>query len=280
MLKEGQYLHQAFILFPKHFDPIIIMFVRIGELSGRLPDTLNCAITYLKFKQNMVRKSKKYLLYPALLFFVLFAVLYGFVYIVIPQFQDSGLDLNIWHLKIVSFVLDSFLFLFAFTLIFTCLRMLFPQFREKTTHLIFQIPFIGSLYYKIQSGYFLKILAILLSEKVPTPWALQCLQSTIPFPSIRLQYEACGTALKQGQSISKALGELDIIKSLVVTVDTNDWIKRLDDIAETQLQSAQAQMSQRIRMINPITVLFTGSIITLIILTIFTPLYEQLHVMV
>lgn len=280
MLKEGQYLHQAFALFPKQFDPIIIMFVQMGELSGRLPDTLNCAITYLKFKQNLARKSKKYLFYPALLFFVLFSVLYAFVHIVIPELQDATLDINTGYLTAIAVVLDVLLVIFVTLLIFMLLRMIFSKFAEKTASLVFIIPFIGPLYYKLQSGYFLKILAILLSEKVPAPWALECLQSAIPFPSIRLQYQLCAAALKQGQSVSTALGLLDVINGLLITIDKDSWIKRLDDIAETQLQSTQERMSLMIRMIEPAMVLITGGVITIIILTIFTPLYEHLHVMV
>lgn len=280
MLKDGQYLHQAFALFPKQFDPIIIMFIKMGEQSGRLPDTLNCAISYLKFKQVLARKSKKYLFYPLLLFFVLFGVLYAFVHVVIPQLQDATLDLNTWHLTIIAIVLDALLVMFLALLTFTLLRMVFPKFAEKTAHLIFIIPFVGPLYYKLQSGYFLKILAILLSEKVPAPWALECLQVAIPFPSIRQQYQACAYALKQGQSVATALGQLDAIKGLLITIDSDNWIKRLDDIAETQLQSTQERMSLMIRMIEPAMVLLTGGMITMIILSIFTPLYEHLHVMV
>ena len=280
MLKKGQYLYQAFSLFPKQFDSITIMFVKMGELSGRLPDSLNCAISYLKFKKDLTRKSQKYLFYPILLFFVLFAVLYGFVHIVIPQFQDSGLNLDTWYLTIIVVALDVLLIAFLFVSIFVFLRMIFPKFSEKTAFLIFKIPLIGTLFYKLQSGYFLKILAILLSEKIPFPWALQCIQTAIPFPSIRLQFQSCANALKQGQSVGKALEELDAIKNTLVTIDTNNWIKRLDDIAETQLQSAQERLSQTIRMIESAMVLVTGGIITLIVLTIFTPLYEQLNVMV
>lgn len=280
MLKKGQYLHQAFALFPKQFDPIIIMFVRMGELSGRLPDTLNCAISYLKFKQNLARKSKKYLFYPALLFFVLFGTLYAFVHAVIPQLQDASLDLNTWHLTAIAIVLDTLLLIFLILLIFMLLRIMIPKFSQKTSHLIFMIPFVGSLYYKLQSGYFLKILAILLSEKVPAPWALQCLQEAIPFPSIRAQYQSCAAALKEGKSVTVALGQLDVIKGVLITVNTENWIKRLDDIAETQLQSTQERMSLMIRMIEPTMVLLTGAVIAVIILSIFTPLYEHLHAMV
>lgn len=280
MLKDGQYLHQAFALFPKQFDPIIIMFVRMGELSGRLPDTLSCAISYLKFKQNLARKSKKYLIYPALLFFVLFSVLYAFVHIVIPQLQDASLDLKTWHLTVIAVILNTLLISFLILFTFLLLRMMIPKFSEKTAYLIFTIPFVGPLYYKLQSGYFLKILAILLSEKVPAPFALQCLQEAIPFPTIRNQYQSCAALLKQGQSVSAALGQLDTIKGVLITIDTDNWIKRLDDIAETQLQSTQERMSSMIRMIEPAMVLLTGGVIIMIILSIFTPLYEHLHVMV
>ncbi|MEK7654967.1 MAG: type II secretion system F family protein [Pseudomonadota bacterium] len=280
MLKDGQYLHQAFALFPKQFDPIIIMFVRMGELSGRLPDTLNCAITYLKFKQNLARKSKKYLIYPVLLFFVLFGVLYAFVHVVIPQLQDATLDLSTWNLTVIAALLDTLLISFLVLLAFIVLRMMIPKFSEKTAHLIFKIPFVGPLYYKLQSGYFLKILAILLSEKVPAPFALQCLQETIPFATIRSQYQSCAALLKQGQSAAVALGQLDAIQGVLITIDTDNWVKRLDDIAETQLQSTQERMSLMIRMIEPAMVLLTGGVITMLILSIFTPLYEHLHVMV
>lgn len=280
MMKEGQYLHQAFSLFPKQFDPIIVMFVRMGELSGRLPDTLNCAITYLQFKQNLAQKSKKHLFYPALLFCVMFSVLYAFVHIVIPELQDATLDLNTGYLTTIALALDVLLIIFLTLLVFMLLRLGFPKFAEKTASLVFIIPFVGAVYYKLQSGYFLKILSILLSEKVPALWALECLQSAIPFPSIRLQYQSCATALKQGLSVSNALGQLDIINGLPITIDADNWIKRLDDIAETQLKSTQEHMSLMIRMIEPTMVLLTGGMITMIILTIFTPLYEHLHVMV
>lgn len=280
MLKEGHYLHEAFALYPKQFDSILVMFVRVGELSGRLPDTLSCAITYLKFKKALMEKSKKYLFYPVLLFFVLFGVLYGFVHVVIPQLQDTALFLNTWHLSIIAEVLNVFLVLFLSFFLFILLRMLSPHFAEKTAHWFFIVPYIGPLYYRLQSGYFLKILAILLSEKVPVSWALECLQNAIPFPSIRRQYQSCATLLKQGHSISMALKELDMIKSSLITMDTNNWIKRLDDIAEIQLQSAQERMSMVIRMIEPAMVLLTGGVIALIVLTIFTPLYDYLHVMV
>jgi type II secretory pathway component PulF len=102
----------------------------------------------------------------------------------------------------------------------------------------------------------------------------------ITFPSIRLQYQACAAALKQGQPVTAALRHLDTIKGLPIAMDTDHWIKRLDDIAETQLQSTQERMSQMVRMIEPIMISITGGIIIMIIMTVFTPLYEQLHVMV
>ncbi len=276
MLKDGAYLHEALALFPKQFDPIVIMFIRVGELSGRLPDTLMCAITYLDFKNSLKQKSLQLLFYPLILLIVLFGVLYSFVHLIIPQLETSNLGCNTKSLYVVYFALNTLLIFFLFLGTFGIICSLVPQIIKKTNCIIFKIPFIGSTYYNLQSAYFLKILAILLTAKIPTVFVFESLEATIPFQKIKKQYQACSIALKLGQPLGQVLSNISNIKNMIV-IGSDDWIKKIDDIAETQLHTTQERMTIIMRIIEPLTLLLTGGILVMIILTVFNPLYDHLH---
>lgn len=277
-LQNGQYLHQALIQFPQYFDAIIIMFVRMGELSGRLPDTLNCAIMYLKFKQDLTYKTKKHLFYPLMLLIVLCCVLYAFAYVIIPQMENQTMIDDTWYIKLSYFILNIFIILLTILIIFLCLRAVSPWLKNKTASWLFYLP-LGSIYYRLQQGYFLKILAILLMQKVPPSWALMCLESAIPFPKIQKQYAKCASDLKEGKSLSKALQNLDCIQGYIIAVGSDHWIQYLDEVAQIQLQKAQEELSSVVRMIQPLAVLMTGAMIILLASSLFIPLYGQLAFM-
>ena len=84
---EGKTLAESFAQYPQYFSDLYCNLVKSGEKSGTLDKTLFRLAAYLEKTENLKRKIKKALIYPAAIMVVALLVSLVLLFFVVPQFQ-------------------------------------------------------------------------------------------------------------------------------------------------------------------------------------------------
>lgn len=85
---EGKSLAESFAQYPQYFSDLYCNLIKSGEKSGTLDKTLIRIATYLERTENLKRKVKKALVYPAAIMTVAFGVSLILLLFVVPKFES------------------------------------------------------------------------------------------------------------------------------------------------------------------------------------------------
>ena len=87
----------ALAAFPQVFNKVFISLIRAGELSGQLTEVFENLGTTLRWQDELIAQTRKLLIYPAMVFFVVGAVVIFLLLYLVPQIvgllKTMGLEL-------------------------------------------------------------------------------------------------------------------------------------------------------------------------------------------
>ena len=96
-IEGGKTLSEALAAFPKVFNKVFISLIRAGELSGQLTDVFENLGTTLRWQDELIAQTRKLIIYPAMVFFVVGGVVIFLLLYLVPQvvglLKTMGLDL-------------------------------------------------------------------------------------------------------------------------------------------------------------------------------------------
>ncbi|MBF0563007.1 MAG: type II secretion system F family protein, partial [Alphaproteobacteria bacterium] len=93
-VKGGIDLGDALEEHPDFFSPIFINVIRAGMLSGKLAGSLTQMAEYLENLDELQRKIRGALSYPAFMFVAFFLVFNGMIFGILPRFQVMYANLH------------------------------------------------------------------------------------------------------------------------------------------------------------------------------------------
>lgn len=110
-ISNGRTFSEAVERHPHVFSPIIQHMSRIGEETGRLDQMLKSVAEHLQYIEHIISETKRALIYPAFLFFVVSGAIIFWFWYVVPQimvlFEDLGVELPGITLLLI-FISDMF----------------------------------------------------------------------------------------------------------------------------------------------------------------------------
>jgi general secretion pathway protein F/type IV pilus assembly protein PilC len=96
-IESGQTFAESLARHPKVFPPLILNLARIGEETGNLDEMLMRASTHLRHIQEIISSTRRSLMYPSFLLFMVFGSAVFWFYYVVPKlvelFKDMGVEL-------------------------------------------------------------------------------------------------------------------------------------------------------------------------------------------
>jgi type IV pilus assembly protein PilC len=177
-ISGGKTLGESFAQYPQYFSPLYCNLIKIGEKSGMLEKILTKLADYIEKTENLKRKVKKAMIYPAAIMSVAGVVSLILLLFVVPRFQDIfksfGAQLPYFTRLVISFshFLRSYwwLILLAGFGVFYWLRHLHRTrllFREKVDEMILHILIIGPILRKSIIARYTRTFAITLDAGMP-----------------------------------------------------------------------------------------------------------------
>jgi type IV pilus assembly protein PilC len=293
----GHRLSQGLQTYPECFPALYVGMVRMAEAHGDLGHVLSSLADYLERDRQMRQKLAQAISYPA--FVLAFTALFGFIIFefLLPHFVDifDGLHVVLPLLTriLVSLVhitnhpwwsLLASLFVFSFIYSLRCWLMA-PEGRLAWDRLKIRLPLIGPPLRQLAIARFARSLALMLSGGAPL---LKAMATSGAVSGNAVYEKSLGGAhkfLREGSSLSEffeslvPLFPMAFAQMVNVGEESGELETVLNKIAAFYEVEVEQALATFMAAIEPLLVMMTGTIVGLVVLAIFLPLYSLLNQM-
>lgn len=292
-IKNGIQISDAFASNQIPFQNIYSASLLAGERSGNLESILQRFNTYLEKIATMRRKIISNLSYPAILFFVMFAMMFVILIYAIPKFasfyQDFDAELpemTQFFINLGEFLQRNLLLIAAIILgVYFGIRLLErlnPRF-IVFDRLKLKIPFIGNVIVENAITVFSRTLAILVSGGIPVPESTQIAVGTFTNKYFASQVKDAPEKIREGNLLSDVLAEVDFMPGVLVEVirvgeSSGNLVDVLNENADSFENSIDAKVNSLISMIEPILIVCMGVVIAFMLVSVYLPIFSTVNV--
>jgi type IV pilus assembly protein PilC len=291
-IRSGHALSQAFAAQGDAFPRIYIASILAGERSGSLDEVLLRYVSFQKTITEARRKIKKSLAYPAVLVTAsIFLVIVLSTY-VIPQFMKlyggvGAQELPTITIAVVStseFISSNLLWLVP-TLIGVLVFLFFwrrtPSGRYKIDSWIVKTPVAGETVRQLTIAQFTRSLATLLAGGITLPESVEIANESITNRALRHASQGVLTGIREGKPFTESLASSGWVSELaldMIGVGERSGALRemLDEVANFYDSEVDVRLSTITTFIEPVILVFMGSLVMTILLAMYLPLFYMI----
>ena len=276
--------------YPEIFGQVYIGLVKAGEDSGELEKTLERLLELLNKEANIRGKVIGTLMYP--MFVIILAVLIVLVMLmfVFPVFKDMFDNMGQELPWITATLMSAGIFLktywyfvpLIFIAIFGGLSFLFkwePS-KRKIDENVLKIPVLCDLIQYSNFANFIAVLQVAYDAGVPIIECLYLSILTLTNYTLKDQVAIATGKVQQGQHLSTALRATGVMpKMILFMISTGEQSGRLGDMMGQATKFIDKKLDTIIdtmtKMIEPIMLLVIGSIVLILALALYMPLFAS-----
>jgi len=290
-LEGGFELSSAFNQHPKLFNPLFVSLVHVGENTGKLDDAFAKLASYFEREQETRKRIKTALRYPS---FVLGAISIAIVILnifVVPTFANMfaklGADLP-WATKALITSSNFFLefwphLLIGFIVTFFGIRnyVKTPQGRFFWDKRKVKLPIVGSIIERSILSRFSHSFAIVLRAGVPMTSGLTLVSEAVDNSYMQEKIIAMRTSIESGESLLRAAVASTLFTPLVLQMiavgeETGRVDELLGEVGDYYEREVDYDLSTLTAKIEPILIAVVASMVLILALGIFTPMWDMM----
>ena len=289
-VEGGSTLSNALAAHPKVFDDVYVSLVAAGETSGTLDNALTRLANQQEKDAETVSKVRGAMVYPALVVFVLVAVVAFLLTTVLPKVEDLYNSLPGVSLPFVTRVLlavSDFMIHWWWLILLVIIAGSIIGVRWSRTEKgrLFWDRFkmnawgIGSLYMMVYMARFSRTSATLVVSGVPMVRMLQTTAKAVDNRHIEASINRVIEQVKGGKPLSEALAGdknfLDLVPSMIKIGEQSgtlgDMLTKLADYYEKELDNKIKNISTTV---EPILMIVVGIMALLVVAAVLLPIYS------
>lgn len=289
-VKKGSSFHEALQLYPRVFPEIFVAMARAGEESGSLADSLSVVALQMERSEELIRKIKGAMIYPAIVIAAVIVVAILMLIYVVPTltstFASLGAEVPLTTQIIVGlsdFMVANVLLVLLIIALLLINGWLFV--RSKTgRRLILSVslllPVIGELVRETYAARTARTLSSLLSSGVPVLDALSITKAVVHAEAFASVLEEAETHVKKGEPLSAAFSErsklypLLMSDMLAVGEETGKVAEMLKQVAEFYEGEVAQKTKDLSTIIEPALMLFIGVMVGIFAVSMIAPIYQ------
>ncbi|HEX5735160.1 MAG TPA: type II secretion system F family protein [Blastocatellia bacterium] len=291
-VRAGQALSQAFAAQGDAFPRIYVASILAGERSGSLDEVLLRYVSYQKTIAEARRKIKKSLTYPAFLITASIGLVMVLSTYVIPQFMKlySGVGatqlptVTIVVVSTAEFIRSNLTWLIPTilgTLIFILYWRRTPTGRLAIDRWILKSPVAGETVRQMTIAQFTRSLATLLAGGITLPESVEIASESITNRALRTASSGILTGIREGRSFTESLetgGWMSELALDMIGVGERSGALRemLDEVANFYDSELDVRLNTITTFIEPIILIFMGSLVMTILLAMYLPLFYMI----
>lgn len=274
----AQAVQKTDLLLPEY----LIQLIQSGELSGGLPECLRRGVEQMEYELDMSSQFRSALVYPAVLL-LSGVVAVGLIFVlVVPRFAhilERGSDLP-W---LASAVLTAGIFFnenyLAMLLIFVMTGVLSSwllskeEIRSRVYNSMAAWPVIGPWLLETEIARWGAMMAIMIGSRVELLASLSLAASGVGIENKRRSLERVIDNVRNGESLSKSLADQQVLTPTATNLirvgeTTGALAPMLQSVAKLYDVKCKNRMTTVVALIEPLSILFIGIVIGVLVLGI------------
>ncbi|WP_435578725.1 type II secretion system F family protein [Gilvibacter sp.] len=276
------------------FSDYEIFSIKIGEQTRQLAEVLQELQSYFDKKVALRKQIISILTYPAFVLLLTLCTLYFMLNYVVPLFgsvfNQFDKDLPALTQAVINLA-DNFNTILLITLVTVAAIYLgYRQARKRAAfrafqaELILKIPFFGRLVREIYLTRFCQTMALLLRSKTSILESIALVRNIVGFHPIATALKTAETDLMRGIPLSESLRKFKVFDhQLISMVQVAEGVNQLDEMFATLGEQYNTEVSYKTKImgtvIEPLLILFIGSIVGLIMIAMYAPMFNLSEVL-
>ncbi len=289
-LKAGRSLANALSDYPGIFSTVHISMIRAGEEGGVLPDVLKRLTQYEERIERMRSAVISALIYPLILLFTGLLSIIIIVTFVVPTFteifdsMDMPTPLPIYILGGISGIISGYgwavlLGLLLFYILYILALKRNRLVRGKVDRIKLKTPYIGKVYWEMETSRFARTLGTLLENGLPLVPSLEIVQNTLTNTYLSECINRTRTEVRQGMSLTASLAKRGFLPGpnihiLAVGEETGCMDKMLLKVADNQDRELEEKVKRIVTLLEPLLILFMGLVIGVIVVSLLSSIFS------
>jgi type IV pilus assembly protein PilC len=288
-VKRGMRLSDAFTAHPQVFPRIVSDMVRSAEVTGNLDVVLKQAAKHVEREAAARQKIKAAMMYPAVIMSFAVVITIGIVVFVLPKFSDLYASLGVKTpgilnalLSFSAFVRDHALLLAVIVLVAVVLvgigvRTARGRYLFDST--VLKLPIVSALIRTSMTERFCRTLGDMLGAGVPISQTYAVVISNIRNVVYRRALEGVGPAMAAGQGMYRPLQRSGIFAPAVIQLfrvgeETGHLDRNLVEAADMYEEELDYRIKRLTAFLEPAMIIFVGTIVGFIAVTLITSIYS------
>ncbi len=288
-VESGSTLADAMRKHPKAFDELFVNMIAAGEAGGILDTILKRLAVYIEKAVKLRAQVKGAMVYPVAVIGIAGIVIAVILWKVIPtfaaMFEGLGAQLPL-PTRIVIAMSNWLVRLLPFLVVFGVAGVFLFK-RYYSTHggkrvvdrIILKLPVLGILMQKIAVARFCRTLATLISSGVPILDGLEITARTAGNSIIEDAIMSVRKGVEGGLTLAQPLRESGVFPNMVVqmigvgeqTGALDAMLSKIADFYEEEVDQAVANL---LTLMEPVMILFLGTTVGGIVISMYLPLFD------
>ena len=289
-VESGKSLHEAFAEHPKVFNGVYLALIEAGETSGTLDLALKRLADQEEKDAAMMSKIRGALVYPAIIFVVIIAVLAFMMIAVVPQvaqlYDDMGEklpDMTQFLVNITNFFGENWwliiIILFALVGGFSYVLRSTPWGRKAFDWFKIHVPLFGKLFRKLYVTRFARTAEMMIATGVPLLESIKISIDAVSNKVVEEEYKKSLDLIKGGKPLSEALADREFMLPLIPQMaGIGEQSGKIDEMLGKAAQVYENELDEQINaistMIEPILMVIMAGLIGVVVGGTLLPIYS------
>lgn len=289
-VEQGSALGKSFSKYPKYFDRFYCNLVSAGESGGVLESLLDKLAVYKEKTQAIKKKVKTALTYPITIIVVAIALIFIMMMFVLPAFKEVYANMGAELPDLTQLVMNlSDLFVdYGWIMIILLIASAFglyklheksPTFQKRIDALILRLPVFGAIVRKATIARWARTTSTLFAAGVPLVEVLD----SVAGASGNILYEEATQDIRakvtQGLSLTSSMQSTDMFPNMVIQMaaigeesgSLDDMLNKAAEFYEDEVDNSVTRLSH---LMEPIIMVVLGSLIGILLIAMYLPLFN------
>ena len=289
-VEQGSALGKSFSKYPKYFDRFYCNLVSAGESGGVLENLLDKLAVYKEKTQAIKKKVKTALTYPIAIIVVAIALIFIMMMFVLPAFKEVYANMGAELPSLTQLVMSlSDLFVdYGWIMIILLIVSAFglyklheklPTFQKRIDALILRLPVFGTIVRKATIARWARTTSTLFAAGVPLVEVLD----SVAGASGNILYEEATQDIRakvtQGLSLTSSMQSTDMFPNMVIQMaaigeesgSLDDMLNKAAEFYEDEVDNSVSRLSA---LMEPIIMVVLGSLIGILLIAMYLPLFN------
>ena len=292
-VEAGKTLYESFSKYPDVFNGVYLSLIKAGETSGTLDLALKRLADQEEKDAAMMSKIRGALVYPAIIFVVIIAVLAFMMIMVVPQvkglYEDMGKELPglTKFLVAISDFFGQFWWAVIIVVAGICAGAWYgikktPAGRKVADSFKLHVPVFGGLFRKLYVSRFARTAEMMLATGVPMLDSVKIAIDATNNLVVEEEYSKSLEVIKSGKPLSEAIREREYMLPLVPQMASiGEESGKIDEMLGKAATVYENELDEQINnistMIEPILMVIMAGLIGVVVGGTLLPIYSLVN---